>query len=156
MSDMIFEEFSPAELASWLERTKSHYIGERIAAGDSRAEATANADRSLQRAFPGGSPGPGQLAGWVSDDGGRVGELWIGPFADDPQRWWVWNVEIDEAHRGKGLGRQAMLLAEELAKAHGATSIGLNVFGHNRVARNLYQSLGYAESSVQMRKTLGP
>jgi len=82
--------------------------------------------------------------------------LWIGPYSDDPQRWWVWNIEIDDAHRRKGLGRKAMLLAENLARDNGANSIGLNVFAHNRVARNLYQSLGYEESSVQMRKALLP
>ncbi|MCU1494550.1 MAG: sortase-like acyltransferase [Acidimicrobiaceae bacterium] len=47
-----------------------------------------------------------------------------------------------------------MLLAENLARANGATSIGLNVFAHNRVARDLYSSLGYRETSVQMRKEL--
>jgi ribosomal protein S18 acetylase RimI-like enzyme len=156
MSEVTFEEFAPAELASWLERSKSAYIAERMAAGDTLAEATTNADASMERTFPGGSPSPLQVAGWISSEGQRVGELWIGPYADDPQRWWVWNVEIDEAHRGTGLGRKAMLLAENLAKANGANSIGLNVFAQNRVARNLYQSLGYEESSVQMRKALFP
>lgn len=152
----MFEEFAPAELASWLERAKSVYIAERVAAGDTLAEATTNADASMERTFPGGSPGAGQLAGWVSHEGLRVGDLWVGPYADDPQRWWVWNVEIDEAQRGRGLGRKAMVLAEDLARANGANSIGLNVFAQNHVARSLYQSLGYEESSVQMRKTLLP
>jgi ribosomal protein S18 acetylase RimI-like enzyme len=49
-----------------------------------------------------------------------------------------------------------MLLAEELARTQGATSIGLNVFAHNVVARELYSSLGYTETSVQMRKGLNP
>ena len=152
----MFEEFAPAELASWLERNKSGYIAERVAAGDTLAEATTNADASMERTFPSGSPGPGQLAGSVSYEGLRVGELWIGPFANDPQRWWVWSVEIDEAQRGRGLGRKAMVLAENLARANGASSIGLNVFAQNRVARSLHQSLGYEESSVQMRKALIP
>jgi len=156
MSEVVFEEFVPAELVSWLERSKSGYIAERVAAGDTLAEATTNADMSMERTFPSGSPGPGQLAGWVSYEGLRVGELWIGPFTDDPQRWWVWNVEIDEAQRGKGLGRKSLVLAENLARANGANSIGLNVFAQNRIARSLYQSLGYEESSVQMRKTLMP
>lgn len=149
-------EFDPAELASWMERSRSGYISERVAAGDTIAEARASAETSMERAFPAGSPGPGQMAGWVSCDGVRVGELWIGPFGIDPQRWWVWNVVIDETQRGRGLGRKAMLLAERLAAASGATSIGLNVFGHNTVARGLYQSLGYEETSVQMRKSLLP
>jgi ribosomal protein S18 acetylase RimI-like enzyme len=47
-----------------------------------------------------------------------------------------------------------MLLAEELARSHGATTIGLNVFGQNHIARGLYTSLGYREQAVQMRKPL--
>jgi ribosomal protein S18 acetylase RimI-like enzyme len=47
-----------------------------------------------------------------------------------------------------------MLLAEDLARVNGATTIGLNVFGHNRIARDLYNSLGYEESAVVMRKSL--
>lgn len=43
---------------------------------------------------------------------------------------------------------------EQLARAAGATTIGLNVFANNVVARSLYSSLNYQESSVQMRKAL--
>lgn len=66
----------------------------------------------------------------------------------------MWDVVIDEDQRGRGLGRQAMLLAEELARQGGATTFGLNVFANNVVARNLYTSLEYEETSVQMRKPL--
>jgi ribosomal protein S18 acetylase RimI-like enzyme len=151
---MIFEEFGSADLAAWLERSRTGYISARMAAGDTLAEATANADASLARAFPDGSPGPGQLVGAVSYDGVRVGELWIGPHGDDPQRWWVWDVVIEESRRGQGLGRKAMILVEELAAANGARTIGLNVFAPNVVARGLYRSLGYEETAVQMRKSL--
>jgi ribosomal protein S18 acetylase RimI-like enzyme len=154
MSEITFDEFAPAELAAWLGQTKSEYMAERMAAGESLVEARTNADASMERAFPSGSPRPDQMAGWVCYDGRRVGQLWIGPFGNDPEHWWVWNVEIDDTQRGRGLGRQAMILAEKLATAKGAKSIGLNVFAHNRVARSLYESLGYEEVSRQMRKPL--
>jgi ribosomal protein S18 acetylase RimI-like enzyme len=63
-------------------------------------------------------------------------------------------VKVEEEFRGQGYGRQAMLLAETLAREEGALTLGLNVFGHNQVARGLYSSLGYHETAVQMRKTL--
>lgn len=151
-----FDAFSPTELAAWLERSRADYISERTAVGDTLAEARTNADESLSRTFPGGSPGSGQMVGWISHNGVHVGELWVGPFGDDPHRWWVWNIAIDEESRGQGFGRQGMVLAEQLAAANGATSIGLNVFAHNDVARTLYQSLGYEETSIQMRKSLPP
>jgi ribosomal protein S18 acetylase RimI-like enzyme len=67
---------------------------------------------------------------------------------------WVWSVALDEEHRGRGLGRAAMLLAEDEARRRGATEIGLNVFGFNDVALGLYRSLGYESVSVQMRKVV--
>ena len=152
MDELRFEPFDRPELAEWLVRTKSEYILERVASGDTPDEARANAEASLQRTFPEGSPGPGQLAGRLVWGGRRIGELWVGQFGSDPERWWVWDVRVDEPFRGRGLGHHAMLLAEELARTNGAVSIGLNVFAHNTVTRNLYTSLGYGESSVQMRK----
>jgi ribosomal protein S18 acetylase RimI-like enzyme len=154
MDDATFAPLEDAELASWLTRSQQGYVADRMAAGDTLAEATANATSSLDRLFPGGTPAPGQLVGRVICDGEPVGELWVGPAGNDSQRWWVWSVAVDEARRGRGYGRKAMVLAETLARRHGATSLGLNVFGRNHVARNLYTSLGYDESAVQMRKSL--
>jgi len=134
------------------------YLKERIAAGDHPDDARRIAEEQTETLFPGGRPAPGQLVFRVIDDHGTaVGSLWIGPHT--PPRhggFWVWNVEIDEAHRGRGLGRAAMLLAEEAARAHGATELGLNVFGPNAVARHLYESLGYRTTAVNMRKSLLP
>ena len=53
-------------------------------------------------------------------------------------------------------GARPMLLAEEYATSHGARSLGLSVFGFNEVARALYESLGYATTSVKMAKALRP
>ena len=86
--------------------------------------------------------------------GRKIGHLWLGPAGGDPERWWVWDVMVDEEFRGRGYGRRAMLHAEELARENGASTLGLNVFGHNAVARKLYSTLGYGETSVQMRKEL--
>lgn len=69
--------------------------------------------------------------------------------------WWVWDIAIDADKRGRGLGRPAMLLGEEYARARGAHTLGLSVAGFNTGARGLYESLGYETTSVKMRKKLG-
>jgi ribosomal protein S18 acetylase RimI-like enzyme len=153
-SDLRFEELDPAALAEWLVETRTSYVEQRIEAGDSPDEAEANASRSLEQLVPGGSPAPGQLIGRLRLGDETVGRLWVGPAGPDPERWWVWDIAIREDQRGRGLGRQAMVLAEELARSHGATTIGLNVFGQNQIARGLYASLDYREQAVQMRKSL--
>ena len=47
-----------------------------------------------------------------------------------------------------------MTALEDELRALGHATIGLNVWGNNEVARGLYRSLGWAEESVHMRKTL--
>jgi GNAT superfamily N-acetyltransferase len=91
----------------------------------------------------------------LEDDGNRVGHLWIGERDQQGRRFlWIWDVFVDESQRGRGLGREAMLLAEEEARRRGLTRVELNVFGGNEVARNLYQALEYDEVSVWMGKEL--
>jgi GNAT superfamily N-acetyltransferase len=90
----------------------------------------------------------------VGDD--RVGHLWVGERDGDAGRMlWIYDVFVDEAFRGRGFGREAMLLAEGEARRRGLSLIGLNVFGANEVARRLYSSLGYDEVAVVMRKDVG-
>ena len=117
MADPIaFEPFPSSAFGEWIDRTRLNYIDERVAAGDSHAEAAANAHATIARLFPHGEPAPGQLVGQLISETQVVGYLWIGVADSDPQRWWVWDVMIDEQFRGQGLGRQAMTLAETLAR----------------------------------------
>lgn len=67
---------------------------------------------------------------------------------------WVYDVEVDAARRGQGLGRELMEALHAAARELGATSISLNVFGHNTTAIHLYDSLGYAVTAQQMRRDL--
>jgi ribosomal protein S18 acetylase RimI-like enzyme len=92
----------------------------------------------------------------VEADGvGRVGVIWIGPHQQRADAVFLYDIEIDEAHRGKGYGRAALLAAEQILVDAGVREIGLNVFGFNDGARRLYESLGYRTLSVQMSKPLG-
>ncbi len=86
-------------------------------------------------------------------DGERaIGSLWIGPHPQRESTAFVYDILIEEAERGRGFGRDAMLAAEDLAKADGSTAIGLNVFGFNERAQRLYASLDYGVVSTQMLK----
>ena len=75
---------------------------------------------------------------------GKLKDRWFGEAEDEE--------EIDEAFRGRGLGRAAMVFAEQEAQRLGIAKVALNVFGGNEVARGLYRSLGYAETAVHMEK----
>jgi len=59
-----------------------------------------------------------------------------------------------KSFRGKGLGRQIVLLAEKEALARGLNRIGLHVFGFNETANGLYRALGYITTDLVMEKML--
>ncbi len=89
----------------------------------------------------------------ILDQEESVGWLWVGPQADDAGAMWIYDIEVEESAQGRGIGRQAMLAAEEVARSRGAHEVGLNVFGHNPRAISLYQSLGYSTVAMRMRKS---
>ena len=84
-----------------------------------------------------------------------VGYLWVGTdSSDDGHSWRVWDIVIDEEHRGTGLGRATMKLAEDYARSQGAHTLGLSVFGFNHGSQGLYESIGYETVTTKMKKHL--
>jgi GNAT superfamily N-acetyltransferase len=67
--------------------------------------------------------------------------LWIARHS--PSAHFVYDVAIEQALRGHGYGRAAMNVLAAWSRERGSKVLALNVFGQNRVARNLYRSLGY-------------
>ena len=63
---------------------------------------------------------------------------------------------IDAAARGKRGGTQLIAACEDHFRACGVTLSALGVLWGNQVARGLYGSLGYAPTSLRMRKRLVP
>jgi ribosomal protein S18 acetylase RimI-like enzyme len=145
-----------AEFDEWLPQQEAAYAELIAASGSMSPEAAREkARRDTQHLWSSGLGTPGQLVFRVIAGDEPVGWLWLAvPGPDDPAMAWVYDVVVDEAYRGRGYGRQAMLLAEREALARGMTSIGLNVHGRNAVAISLYDSLGYAVTAQQMKKSL--
>lgn len=56
---------------------------------------------------------------------------------------WIYNIHIIPKFRRMGLARRLNEKAEEWTKQQELTSIGLHVLDHNKIARDLYKSLGY-------------
>lgn len=147
---------APHDLPAWIERSVAEYATDLVTMGATPAEAQRRARASIEDDVAEGSLPAGHVVFDLLDGSeGTVGYLWVGPdTSDDPTAWWVWDVVVDTEHRGRGYGRQAMLLGEDYARSHGARTLGLSVFGFNTGARRLYESLGYETTSVKMAKTL--
>jgi ribosomal protein S18 acetylase RimI-like enzyme len=125
--------------------------------GQTHAAALRKADDDMAAVLPQGRETPGHHFFVIEANGTSVGRLWLAERAlGGRQVMYVYEISIEEEFRGRGYGRGAMLLAEDQARAHGIRRLELNVFGGNEVARGLYRSLGYAETSAQMAKDLDP
>jgi ribosomal protein S18 acetylase RimI-like enzyme len=145
------------EYQAWSALELEGYISEIVASGSlSRAAAEDQARREDAELLPQGLDTPGHLIFRLEADAQPVGWLWLAlqhPHGD-PGVGYIYNIVVEESFRGRGHGREAMQLAEEEAKLHGLHALALNVFGHNRIAWDLYLSLGYRETSVRMKKDL--
>jgi GNAT superfamily N-acetyltransferase len=118
--------------------------------------AQTKAEHDYARLLPDGLGSEGQFLYVIEDEHGAVkGTLWFADRERNERRCaFLYDIYVAEAWRGQHIGRQAMQLLEQEVSARGLNSIELNVFGGNTIARSLYRSLGYADASVGMRKSL--
>jgi GNAT superfamily N-acetyltransferase len=123
--------------------------------GQTRAAALQKAEDDMASILPRGLETAGHSVFVVEADEAAVGRLWL---AERPlggrQVLFIYDISIEAEQRGRGYGRGAMRLAEEEAHRRGIGRLELNVFGGYDVARSLYRSLGYVETSVLMAKDL--
>ena len=145
-------EVRPEESEALIREIQARYAEDMVAHGGFEPEvARGKAEADIPQALS----LPTQQLFVLEDDGEPVGHLWLAERdLDGRATLFVYDVFVLEEHRGRGRGRQAMLLAEEEARRRGIDSITLNVFGGNEVARALYRSLEYGEIYVGMRKKL--
>jgi GNAT superfamily N-acetyltransferase len=144
------------EFDAWLPRVRDGYARDMAENGGLALDrATKTSAEQVEALFPGGRPSDEQLVLVIEADGEPVGNLWLAERRDGlVPCLFVYELYVDEAHRGHGYGRAAMVFAEEEARRRGLERVSLNVFGGNAVARGLYRSLGYAENAVSMSKSV--
>jgi len=145
-----------AEFEAWRREVTGGYAAEIETLGDTpHRAALSKAKADMAAILPDGLETPGHWIFAIELESEVVGRLWLAERTmDGRQVMFVYDVEIDEQHRGRGLGRAAMLKAEGQAHARGIRRMELNVFGGNDVARGLYRSLGYVERAVSMGKDI--
>ncbi|MDQ0577020.1 GNAT family N-acetyltransferase [Agromyces albus] len=152
-NDLSLVPKSVDETAEWLPIAMSAYEEARIAAGDTPEAAAIARQASEEQFFPDGTLIDGHFLFTIVADGEDAGWLWIGP-SSDASSWWVWDIRVHDALRRRGIGRAAMLLAEDVARSQGATSVRLNVFADNEGAIRLYDQLGYETAAMHKQKRL--
>ena len=157
MDRLQLRSMTATEFETYRARLVPEYAAEHVRAGDWAADqAETLATRQLNDLLPAGSDSPGMLLLVASSSGGEpVGLVWVALDRPRAGEAWIYDIQVNPEHRGKGYGRALLEAAEQEAARHGSQAIGLNVFGTNAVARRLYESSGYQVTAMNMRKELG-
>jgi ribosomal protein S18 acetylase RimI-like enzyme len=140
-----------AEFVAWLPLLREDYAQDLVrdygmSADKARAKAVAEID---------GRRPPEHSVFVIEVDDEPVGHLWLVERRDAHEPTLaVYDIDVDEAHRGRGYGKAAMVFAESEARRRGLARIALHVGARNDVARNLYRSLGFEENEVAMSKPI--
>jgi ribosomal protein S18 acetylase RimI-like enzyme len=139
----------------FIERLIPDYAADNVRAGYwSDAEALEKARKQTESLLPQGLQTKDHYFYTLYDDD-AIGMIWLRAELDSPVKsGFIFDVRVEEKFRGKGYGREIMLLIEEKARELGIRKMGLHVFAYNNVAKNLYESLGYELSSLNMLKSL--
>jgi ribosomal protein S18 acetylase RimI-like enzyme len=146
---------SDDEVPGFLADSRARYVADLVGIGQDEDAAMKATGEQLEAMFPGGRPAGGHVLFRIEDGGEPVGALWLGPGTDGVTgRWAVWEIFLEEHHRGRGIGTLTMLLAENEVRSRGGAEMTLSVFGHNDVARHVYEKVGYETTATQMRKVL--
>ena len=145
------------EFDVFLEHLIPDYAAENVRAGYwDESEALEKSRKETESLLPQGLQSENHYLFTLYDGDQAVGRVWLKANVDRPVKsGFIFDVEIKEEFRGKGYGKQIMLLIEEKARELGLMSIGLHVFGYNTVAKNLYEGIGYEVTSLNMIKKLG-
>jgi ribosomal protein S18 acetylase RimI-like enzyme len=143
------------EFGRFRERAIREYAAEQVRIGTwSPEQAERQAEQQTDGLLPAGLETPDMVLLVAERAGEVVGLVWSGAAPAPHAGWWIYDLEVVPEQRGRGYGRALLEAAEHEAERRGEGSIGLNVFGGNVVARNLYDSAGYQVTAVRMRKRL--
>jgi len=132
------------------------YAADNVRAGYwDESEALEKSRQQIESLLPQGLQTKDHYIYTLVDGEQAVGMIWLRAQLDRAVKsGFIFDVVVDEKFRGKGYGKQLILLIEEKARELDLKSIGLHVFAYNKVAKNLYESLGYEISSLNMIKKL--
>ncbi|MER5745541.1 GNAT family N-acetyltransferase [Streptomyces sp. NPDC002225] len=147
---------TPAEFEAWRAVAVDAYAQSWIDRGVPADQAMKKSLADHARNLPDGLDTEGAHLHVLVDGSTVVGHVWVTLLGNDDGGvdGFVYDVEVEEEHRGRGHGRALMLQAERIALAGGARGIALHVFAANTPALRLYESLGYRTTQYNLVKEL--
>ncbi|WEG13235.1 GNAT family N-acetyltransferase [Pullulanibacillus sp. KACC 23026] len=147
------DEMNASEFNTYLNYAIRNYADEHVKAGNWNAhESMSKAAKEFEQLLPEGEKTAKHKFFVIRVGDQEVGMIWLAERSN--QKGFIYDINIWEGYQGLGYGKQAMKEIEEVARKLGLESIGLHVFGHNQIARRLYDKLGYIETDILMEKKI--
>lgn len=148
------EPMTEEEYRVFLDGAVRGFAQGKIASGEwTPEEALDRSQADFDRLLPEGLKSPDQFlfTGHDASSGETVSVLWIAlRMKGGRLEAYIYEIEVRAEARGKGYGRATMQAAIDKARELRADTVGLHVFGHNTVARSLYESLGFYPTNISM------
>ena len=154
MSNLVLVPMTSERYEMWVLEQIEDYAADKIKAGiwpewDARERSAAEMAQNL----PDGVTTADHHLFVATVDGEEIGNVWLwADPASDGREVFIYNIEVYEPYRGRGLGRQLLRAAQQWAVDRGVESVRLNVFTHNSTAYRLYESEGYRTTNRNMVK----
>ncbi|RLQ94268.1 GNAT family N-acetyltransferase [Falsibacillus albus] len=141
------------EFEKYIKAVIKDYAEEKVAAGNWKAEeAMKKSEEDFHSLLPQEEKTENNHLFTIVNDNSNVGMIWLARRQDDSG--FIYDILISEDQQGKGFGKAAMYAIEGVAKELGMNKIHLHVFGHNKIARSLYEKIGYETTNIKMEKKL--
>ncbi|MHB8113684.1 MAG: GNAT family N-acetyltransferase [Bellilinea sp.] len=150
------QSMSPAEFQVYLERSVAEYADDKVKAGNwSQEGALERSRQEFNKYLPQGLDTPANFLRTLIDPETetQVGMIWYAPLpGSTDSTWFIYDFYVNPEQRRHGYGAQALAALEDHARAQGIKAIALHVFGHNTIARALYEKMGYEITNINMVK----
>ena len=155
---MELASISEEEFRDYLKSQILEYAKEKVKSGNwQESEAFSLSTKSYMNLLPQGRETSGHSIMSIVDSRSKAkaGVLWAEWNNKEHNSSYIWDIIIYDNFRRKGYGSAALKQLEKMAAERGSSGISLHVFGHNKPAISMYESLGYYATNIIMKKDIG-
>ncbi|MDE5054443.1 GNAT family N-acetyltransferase (plasmid) [Niallia taxi] len=144
------------EFKQYISYAIKDYAKDKIASGNwSENEAIDLSKKAFERLLPKDEKTENNHLFSIFHNNILVGMIWISQKEPtNSNEGFIYDFVIFEQYQGLGYGKKAMKEVEIIAKQLGMNKMVLHVFGHNKIARGLYEKMGYEITNITMAKTI--
>ncbi|MBP3953561.1 GNAT family N-acetyltransferase [Bacillus suaedae] len=137
----------------YLEKATEKYAQEKVFAGNWHPDqALIKAKEEYVRLLPHGEKTDKSYLYTIYENDRIIGVVWLAHKYEN--EGFIYDIHIHEDYQGRGFGKETMMQIEKKARHLGIKKIGLQVFGHNYIARALYEKVGYEVTNMKMVKEI--